>query len=671
MKATRDSYSAAHYRPDIDGLRAVAVTAVVLYHVGIPGVSGGFIGVDVFFVISGYLITQQLVASSDRPFTSVCLDFYARRCRRILPALALMTLVTLILSRFFLLADGEQQDLAKSSIASALFYSNVFFWQRANDYFAGPSHLQPMLHTWSLSVEEQFYLIWPLFLFALMALAWVFTVSARKTLAIGVLVLLIISFAISVVWTTTSPIAAFFMTPSRGWQLGTGALLAVTLQSRKYPAFGDGLAALGLLCIVIAVALYSSHTPYPGVAAILPTAGAAAIIGAGALSGCGFVYRLLSIAPAVETGKISYSWYLWHWPLLGLARAADLGRFNLPRDAALAAVAYGLAYLSTHWIEMPIRQKRFHPFSAPKSAIASGVTLTAVCVASSLGLWTFAHADFQTHYASLFPASVACLDLNENAKQPAGGPCLLSKGNGAAVTFYLIGDSEADHWSPAIAAWAQAHKVRAVERAFSGCNVLLAYSDTGHKKHYALRKPDQCGAFSKKVIEEIRTAAADGATVGVIASTRWGNNMNENSNPGDRRSMETDLGDALDLLTRMHVRVVLIGATPEFDYPVPACIARRQAISCRLARSQYDQQVAPADAILRAVTATSPDIRYWSPGSHFCGPLWCSPTSEGRVWYSDENHLSRVGAESAEPELAPYLSWLTHLPKANSDLSTN
>jgi hypothetical protein len=147
--------------------------------------------------------------------------------------------------------------------------------------------------------------------------------------------------------------------------------------------------------------------------------------------------------------------------------------------------------------------------------------------------------------------------------------------------------------------------------------------------------------------------------------------MNEDSSPGDRRSMEADLGNALNPLTRMHVRVVLVGPTPEFDYPVPACIARRQADACRLARPQYDQQAAPADAILRAVTVTSADIRFWNPAAYFCGPSWCSPTSEGHLWYSDENHLSRAGAESAEPELAPYLNWLTRSPEANSGLSTN
>jgi peptidoglycan/LPS O-acetylase OafA/YrhL len=252
------------YRPDVDGLRACAVVAVVLYHVGVPGISGGFIGVDVFFVISGFLITSQLISESHSTSYSLIVDFYARRARRILPSLALVTSATLILGWVFLLPDGEQQNLAKSAIASALFVSNIFFWQVNNDYFADRAELQPLLHTWSLSVEEQYYLVWPALLLILWAVERYCRLRANCLVAGAVLIFSISSFVLSIHWAGASPLSAFFLTPSRVWELGTGAALSLIISKNNRAALSESFRLIGLSLILIAATVYTARTPFPG-----------------------------------------------------------------------------------------------------------------------------------------------------------------------------------------------------------------------------------------------------------------------------------------------------------------------------------------------------------------------------------------------------------------------
>jgi peptidoglycan/LPS O-acetylase OafA/YrhL len=352
------------YRPDIDGLRALAIVSVVAYHVGLPGVPGGFVGVDVFFVISGCLITGLLLDEIRTTGTIDLLGFYARRARRLLPAFCLVLAVTSILAVLILLPiNKEMSRFATSAIRAALYVSNFYFARGGGDYFAAPADMLPLLHTWSLAVEEQFYIVWPC---ALVLLAYV--ARARKwqrpRLVLAVLaVICATSFAAGWWWSNGEGKAvrhAFYLIFSRAWELAIGAFLALALPYAAIRSrfLGEGLCALGLTAVIVAVVTFDSTIPYPGVAALVPTLGTAAVIAGGTLApGC-WSARLLGSPPAVAIGLVSYSWYLWHWPLLALARGDALGERDLGRDIAIGVLTLGLAWLTYRFIEKPIRSRQ-------------------------------------------------------------------------------------------------------------------------------------------------------------------------------------------------------------------------------------------------------------------------------------------------------------------------
>lgn len=290
----------ATYRPDIDGLRAVAVLGVILYHFEVWPFSGGFVGVDVFFVISGYLITG-IIANDLQADRFSILTFYQRRVRRILPALVACVAATSVAGLFILLPN-ELQDLGQSLIATALFASNIYFWSQSG-YFAPAADTQPLLHTWSLAVEEQFYIAFPLIL----AAVWRWN---RRALVPTLLVLALLSLGVSAYQVQQAPQAAFYLSIGRGWELLVGSLIALCRSHLdKVPAT---CAWLGLAAIVASLVGYNEQMPFPGLAALLPCLGAAAII----VSAPGtMVGNFLSSSPMRGIGLISYSLYLWHWPI--------------------------------------------------------------------------------------------------------------------------------------------------------------------------------------------------------------------------------------------------------------------------------------------------------------------------------------------------------------------
>ena len=321
---------------------------MLAYHAGIPRITGGFIGVDVFFVISGFLITGLLLLEIETDGSINFIAFYARRARRLLPAALIVILVTLVLSAVILpsvIFSGVGGDAA----ASALYVSNYRFALAATDYFSLGVQ-SPLLHYWSLGVEEQFYLFWPV----LILFGW--RLLGRARLPWLILAVTIVSFVLSVVITGIQAPWAFYSLPTRAWQLGLGALIALgwlTLP-KSWPVLTATLAGLGGLALILAATfLIKTSTPYPGWAALAPAAGAALVVASGERRGS-IAARLLSIAPARWIGRISYSLYLWHWPLLILIPAA-LGRGDPITKVVLAIASIGVAHLSTRFIEQPFR----------------------------------------------------------------------------------------------------------------------------------------------------------------------------------------------------------------------------------------------------------------------------------------------------------------------------
>ncbi|NBC97078.1 MAG: acyltransferase family protein [Deinococcus-Thermus bacterium] len=358
------------YRRDIDGLRALAVVPVVLYHAPGEFLTGGFVGVDVFFVISGYLITRILLRELAVGRFSL-LDFYERRARRILPALVAVLVFTTVVS-FFVLLPAEFRNFGQSLGATMLFVSNFFFWSESN-YFAGAAEFRPLLHTWSLAVEEQFYILHPLLL------AGLFYVSKVRAVLLftGIIVL---SFIASLWAVANYPSAAFYLLPFRAWELGVGALLAF----HAVPKIGDPrlreiAGIVGLALVAYAVVAFDSTTPFPGAAALLPCLGAALLIHAGSSGGCA-ASRLLALPPLVAVGLISYSLYLWHWPVFVLQSLYLMREPTAWEGAAAIAFAVAMSVLSWRYVEQPFRRRRIAAGRAPifvtaTTSIVAGLVL--------------------------------------------------------------------------------------------------------------------------------------------------------------------------------------------------------------------------------------------------------------------------------------------------------
>lgn len=343
------------YRQEIDGLRTVAVLPVILFHAGVSLFSGGFVGVDVFFVISGYLITGLIIAELSEGRFSIA-RFYERRARRILPALAVVMACCVPFAWLWMLPD-QFADFSKSLIAVPLFVSNILFW-RESGYFEAASEDKPLLHTWSLAVEEQYYVVFPI----LMILLWRFGRNRVFYILLGMAAL---SLLLGEWGWRHRPSANFFLAPTRAWELLAGALCAF-LQFGRPQKSGEGLSALGLALIVAAVFYYDEATPFPSLYALAPVAGTVLIIlFAGRAT---MVARVLSLWPVVAVGQISYSAYLWHQPVFAFARLSSPTAPSPLVLSALTLPVLALAWLSWRFVENPFR-RRPNPVLATQSAV--------------------------------------------------------------------------------------------------------------------------------------------------------------------------------------------------------------------------------------------------------------------------------------------------------------
>ncbi len=368
------------YRREIDGLRALAVAAVILFHAGVAPFGGGFVGVDVFFVISGYLITTLILSERAAGRFSLA-GFYERRARRILPALCVVLLSTIPLAWLSLPPDALA-EFARSLMSAATYSSNVYFW-RASRHAGEGFDLLPMIHTWSLGIEAQFYLLFPLGLLIL----WRLGKSGREAGALTAMA--VASLALAQWGAHHAPAAAFFLLPTRGWELLIGGLVAfygpqvaaLPWLSRRLPReIGSGF---GLVMIVYAVMTFGVRTPVPGLGILLPTLGAALILLCA--SPQTLVGRLLAAKPLVGLGLISYSAYLWHQPLFAFARHHSAGEAGTLLLAALAAASLGLAYLTWRYVEQPFRDSRRITISA-FLPFAVGGTLAVLALAAMLAV---------------------------------------------------------------------------------------------------------------------------------------------------------------------------------------------------------------------------------------------------------------------------------------------
>jgi peptidoglycan/LPS O-acetylase OafA/YrhL len=678
------------YRPDIDGLRAIAVVAVVAYHTGVPGFVGGFTGVDAFFVVSGYLITGLLLIDIERFGRIRFLEFYARRVRRIVPTLVLVVLTTVIAS-FFLLSTalGETQRVVRSAFATLFMVGNIYFLRSAEDYFDIRSEFQPLLHTWSLSVEEQFYLAWPA-AFALCYLVSARTSKPRHWLVIAIVLLIVTSATCAVMLASRHSVWAFYLAPARAWELGIGGLIAILLPSARgvSPPLASAASALGLLLLVAGIATVSSQHFSPLVVAAFPILGTSLVIAGNTLHPNGAVGRLLSIPILVRLGLVSYAWYLWHWPALSIARILDVGRHDLLRDCTISASTLVLSFVTLELFERPLR------FRLARTLPARWV-LAAGCISILFGSLALFGLDVWSGRVPLTPKEVAVLRAKEDA--PVQSNCLLGLGayetttaspclaSGQSSRLILWGDSIAHRWTPALQQWAsrQIAPVGIEVLTKSACPPLIGVLPTEPKKGDWMPY-DGCQSFNVMVQKRLLVAGAAGGS-GVLISSLWWPRATDFDlrNVGDSESrasfdvsarttagaleiFESALRSTLRQITDQGLRAVVVLQTPVLlrgrEGPAlyaPDCLFRRSDNDCSMPLQLHRQLSNPVNGIIKKVAAEFYSVQVFDPIPILCREEKCSARVDGIIAYTDFLHFSTTMSVTLTEALTPYLDWLT------------
>jgi len=488
------------FRPDIEGLRGVAILLVVAFHCGVPGLAGGYVGVDVFFVLSGYLITGILMSEIRKHGRISFKGFYARRVRRLLPVSGLVVATTAVVS-FFVYAPFELVAFKASFFSTALYVSNLWFASHATRYFAAPVTANPLLHTWSLAAEEQFYLLWPAALLLLVVLGRRLK-RERGALLAGAAVATVASFVLCVRLTAVSQPQAFFLSPTRFWEFAVGGLaLAASLRTNRPRLW----AWLGLGAIVFAGVSFGGQSGFPGYIAAVPVLGTVAVLVAGAADPLAGPLAALATDPMQWLGRMSYAWYLWQWPLLLLSQAA-WGPLHFRVRVASAVAALVLAAVTVRLVERPVR---FNPTLVryPRRSLALGLAIT-VAVLAVIGAVTTAathragHGD-QAHFtrASALPSIYkdGCAPGELGTETPAR--CVYGVKE-ASASVALFGDSHAGHWFPAVERLANAKAMKLlpfVKNACPSATVSIASVQLG--RHYS-----ECDRWRAHSLETIKRA---------------------------------------------------------------------------------------------------------------------------------------------------------------------
>jgi peptidoglycan/LPS O-acetylase OafA/YrhL len=453
------SSAVAHRRLDIQGLRAVAVLSVMAYHAGLP-VPGGFVGVDIFFVISGFVITGLLLRERTRTGRVRLRSFYWRRFKRLAPALATVLSVCLVLSIPILSPFGSQQVAASTAIAATFSLANIFIARSQGDYFGAPAEGNLFLNTWSLSVEEQFYLVLPALLIVLWAIARSPTWGRRSAIA-GVALLSLVSFGLAVLGSTGYSLdrlfwlLGFFSPLTRVWEFGVGVLLALLPISnllRRFPGVVVPASLVGAALIITSFFAVSSSTPWPGPWTLIPVLGTIFILMAGTSSSPPTVVRILSSQPMVATGDRSYSLYLWHWPLIVLAVAL----WGDSLWISLAAVAASIlpALLSFAMIEEPLRratvQRRLARITLVSLALGVPLAIGMLVGRGADATWGLPTTDKPLFGAGSFGLGECMRFTRDKEASPLlDASCKLGDPSGARA-IYLVGDSQAAQWTEAL-----------------------------------------------------------------------------------------------------------------------------------------------------------------------------------------------------------------------------
>ena len=638
------------YRAEIDGLRALAVLPVILFHAGFEWFSGGFVGVDVFFVISGYLITTIIISEmAEKKFSIV--NFYERRARRILPALFFVMAACLPFAWLWL-TPTDLKDFGQSLVAVSTFSSNILFWLESG-YFDTSAELKPLLHTWSLAVEEQYYILFPIFLM----LTWRL---GLKWILILLSIVFLISLGVAQWGAYNMPSAAFFLLPTRGWELLIGVFAAFYLKYNthlKSYSLNQALSLIGFGMIAYSIIAFDKTTPFPSLYALIPT------IGTGLLILCAvpktYVHKFLSLKFVVGIGLISYSAYLWHQPLLSFARHRLLGDVSDLILIALCITSLVMAWFSWRFVEKPFRDKKI--ITQKKIFLLSLVCIGVFC---SIGLSMHLkngygdRVNFTEELANSFesPSLENCFDTPFNHSAEQWG-CILGRDEGE-INFILFGDSHSLSLKTLIDEKAKQNGIKVFYTGSSGCPPFIGIHPQRDDQYV-----NNCNLLNKRVFELAKSIDLDG----IIFSARWsyytlgdydfnGAQLISDKEEGPfnlQHSVYTfisALGITIEKFNSIEVPIHLITQPPQQKYPPQSAyfssfkgIGSIESLSVK--RADFDRL---NEIPINAFYEYDNNINIYNITDLFCDEFVCLIGEKDRSFYYDNDHLSIDGAMKLE-----------------------
>jgi peptidoglycan/LPS O-acetylase OafA/YrhL len=635
------------YSPDIDGLRAIAVVSVVLFHCGIAIVPGGFVGVDVFFVISGFLITRNILqdrASGEFTFAK----FYLRRVRRLFPALFVTTAISCVFS-LLLLNPQHLQEFGQSVVYSLFSAANIFFWMKQG-YFDSAAEFKPLLHFWSLGVEEQFYLVWPAALILILLIR-------RRALPVVLILVAVATLALSQRLIHTDPASAFFLTPFRIWEFALGALcLWIPKIPRQW--MRESLSIAGLLMIFISVLVFTRETPFPGVTALLPCLGAASVICSRNAPISGWVLRN---RPAVAVGLISYSLYLVHWPILVFYKYFVFRSITSLEQAGIIAASLLFGAALYWWIEKPFRYGATRPLNQVLAAALLAFTVAPTYIASRHDGWPWRlSTDQQRHRQQIrTPSDAAC---QRTAFRVSVYDCMFGAvRNLNDFDVALVGDSHSWHWVPGLDALFRTNDIAAANFGSGGSLFFsggLSYDNTVPR------------TFHQKMAVDIDHLLIQRRPAVVILSNRWSfpwHTFREPGEDGDRKfftygpyhdftpqssqaAMRAALTDTLKRYKNAGIYTILLGQVPYPGAKATQCLTRPKwlpAVHCQtVTKAAALKNLASTDRLLLDMKRMFPsDVTVILPSEFMCGEgNYCAFIEKGGVLYQENGHLSSFGS---------------------------
>ncbi|GAB3616933.1 acyltransferase family protein [Okibacterium endophyticum] len=684
-------------RTDIQGLRAIAVVLVLVFHLWPAVLPGGYIGVDVFFVVSGFLITAHLVRETDRSGTVSLPRFWARRARRLLPAALTVLAVTVVATLTFVPA-GLVAPFMRQITASSLYVENWALSFESVDYMAAENVASPVQHYWSLSVEEQFYLVWPLLVVAAIAVAARLTargvrVSSHRAIAVALGAVAVGSFVWSIAYTSREPAPAYFVTTTRAWEFAAGGLLALAVASSRWrrmsetmgqkPRAGVAWAGIGILawgCFSL-----SGSTPFPGWAALIPVVGTVLVIAADDGRSRVGPDMFLSLRPMQWLGDVSYAVYLWHWPLIVLLPYLLARGLTFADRIAVVLLSLGLAWATTRFVEQPIRFGRASRWRPHIVFAATAASMAVVVLVSSSGTAMGEERIAAEHKrieqlvseqpdclgaASLEPLS-GCDAYETALERVVPDPALAddppdrcitgirsadvrvcdygAEPEKASRTIALIGDSHAEQWLPALVEVVSERNWRMYVIAKSSCPFSTAerYEDDMSPEVLA-EMNESCRGWNDGALEFLETHSEIDT---IVTSTRSSNPVRAERGEDWQKTAEKGYEDRWSDLPQSIENIVVVRDTPLMPQTMLPCVAENGPAAAKECAVDQTDAVGDDPLVDAAVSTDDDRVSVVDFTDYFCVDEKCPPVVGGVLAYRDTHHISWVYAET----LAPYV----------------